>query len=384
MEKKKGAGLSAGLAAAVTWFGFHCGSGFATGRQMVQFTTRHGWAGAWIPVAIWAILAIFAYLAAEFTYLSHSKNYKEFTAGFFAPIGHIIVFIWDAIVALGVFVAMGSVIAAAGDLFVSTLGISYWMGVALFTALLLVCIIWGYNFITKLASVVTVPMICLLILTVILGVSYNFDNLKQVMSNPAIAEGSSVKAMFSDVITYVGNQANFLPSLIAISGAFTCEREVRTGSFGGAFINCLMHMAMVILVFSAYPWINDQSLVILGIIDKTPYSFLKVAYQIVIFLALVSTGVTLVYGAMSRFGALGKKIMPKENTRKIFWAAVFIIGSVIISSFGLAAIVKVGYKITGSLRLPVMVLPILVLAPWRIHQARSKNKEAESAAAAAE
>ncbi len=382
MKNKNRAGLSAGMAAAVTWFGFHCGSGFATGRQMVQFTTRHGWAGVWIPVAIWAILGVFAYLSAEFTYLTHSKNYKEFTAGFFAPIGNVIVFIWDAIVALGVFVAMGSVIAAAGDLFVSVFGISYWAGIVLFTALLLVCIIWGYNIITKVASFVTVPMIALLILTVILGISYNFDNLKLVMSaRPAIAEGSSVRAMFSDVITYVGNQANFLPSLIAISGAFACERDVRTGTFCGALLNCLMHTAMVILVFSAYPWINSESLVVLGIIDKTPYSFLKIVYQAVIFLALVSTGVTLVYGAMSRFGALGKKIMPKDNTRKIFWAAVFIVGSVIVSSFGLAAIVKTGYKITGSLRLPVMVLPIFVLAPWRIHQARSRKQAAEAAEA---
>lgn len=372
MGNKKRFGMSAGLTAAFTWFGFHCGSGFATGRQIVQYTSRHGWAGIWIPAAIWGILAIFAYLCAEYAYLTRSKNYKDFNTGFFAPIGNITIFFWDAIVALGTFVAMGSVIATAGDLFVSALGISYWAGVALFTALLMVCVIWGYNIITKVSSYITIPMIALLILTVILGVSYNFDNLKQVISSPAVAEGSSFKAMFSDVITYVGNQANFLATLIAITATYTCERDVKMGTIGGAFVNFLMHFAMAILVLSAFPWVNEENLIILSIIDRTPYSFLKVIYQLIIFLALVSTGVTLVYGTMSRFGVYGKKLMPKETTRKVLWAAIFIIGSVVISSFGLAAIVKTGYKITGSLRLPVMVIPVFVLGPWRIHQLRKK------------
>lgn len=377
--KNKKIGMSAGLAAAFTWFGFHCGSGFATGRQVVQYTTRHGWAGAWIPLVIWGFLGIIAYLAAEFSYLTQSKNYKDFSAGFFAPVGKYVLIIWDVIVALGTFVAMGSVVATAGDLFVSILGVSYWVGVGLFTVLILVGVVWGYNIITKVSSFVTIPMVALIILTVILGISHNFDNLKAVMSNPAIAEGSSVKAMLSDAITYVGNQTNFIPSLIAISGAFTCERDVKTGSILGAAINFIIHFSMVLLIFSAYPWANDESLVVLSIIDKTPYTFLKVIYQLIIFLALVSTAVTLVYGAMSRFGAFGKKIMPKESTRKIFWAAVFIIGSVIISSFGLAAIVKTGYKISGTLKLPVMVFPILILGWWRIGQARKKKAEAAAA-----
>lgn len=370
--------MSAGLAAAISWFGYHCGSGFATGRQIVQYTTRHGWAGAWIPIGIWAILACFAYLAIDFAYLTRSKDYKDFNLGFYAPIGKITVAVWDVIVILSAFVVLGSVIATAGELFQTALGLNYWVGVFAFVALMLVFEVWGYNFISKLASVVTVPMILLIILTIILGVSHNFDNLKQVMSQPAIVEGDSIKSMLKDMVTYASNQAAFLPAFIAISYSFTQESDVKVFAFGGAFLNMLIHFSMGLLVFSAYPWVNSESLVVLSIVKDLPWGGLAVVYQITIFLALVSTAVTFLYGTLSRFNTFGKKFIPDETKRKVFWAAVFLFGSVFISSFGLSAIVNKGYKVTGTLRLPVMVLPIIVLGLWRVHQAK-KKRAAEAA-----
>lgn len=378
MEKKNKFGLSAGVATAITWFGFHCGSGFATGRQIVQYVSRHGWPGFWIPIGIWILLSIAAYYCIEYAYLTRSKDYKDFANGFYAPIGSIMTIIWDAIVALASFVALGSVIATAGELFVSAFGFNYWVGVAIFTALMLVCVIWGYNIITKIASIVTIPMIALMVIVIIVGLSHNFENLKQVAANSAIAEGDSVKSMIQDTFTYAGNQVNFLPAFIAISFGFTSERDVKIGAFGGAFLNFIMHFSMSLLCLSAYPWVNDEPLVVLKILEQIDMPILPIIYQIVIFLALVSTAVTMVFGAISRFGVYGKKIFPADRSRKAFWAFIFLVGSVFVSSFGLVTIVSKGYKLLGTLKLPVMLIPIIVLGPWRVHQARNKKKLAEA------
>lgn len=366
--------MSAGLATAFTWFGFHCGSGFATGRQIVQYVTRHGWAGVWIPIGIWTLLSIAAYFCIEFAYLTRSKDYKDFSQGFYAPIGNIMTIIWDAIVALASFVALGSVIATAGELFTSAFGFNYWVGVTIFTALMLVCVIWGYNIITKIASIVTIPMIALMVVVIVIGLSNNFDNLKQVAANSAVLEGDSVKSMIQDTFTYAGNQVNFLPAFIAISFGFTSERDVKVGAFFGAFLNFIMHFSMALLCLSAFPWVNDEALVVLKILERIDMPILPIIYQIVIFLALVSTAVTMVFGAISRFGVYGKKIIPGEKGRKAFWAFIFLVGSVFVSSFGLVTIVSKGYKFLGTLKLPVMLIPIIILGPWRLRQARNKKK----------
>lgn len=363
------------IPAAIAWFGFHCGSGFATGRQVVQYTTRHGWAGAWMPIAIWTILAIVYYNAIEFSRLTRSSNYKDFVMEFYNPIGKIILIVFDVSVLAGAFIGIAGILAGAGELINSSLGLGYWPGVLIFTVIVLLSVTKGYNVIAKVASAVTVPLIVSLIIVIIAGIANNFDNLRLVMSNSAMVEGDSLKSMFSDVLTYTGTQSAYLAAFIGISATFTSHKDTKIAVGVGSLLNFVMHFSAVLLLFSYYPAINNEPLAILEIVKQTPWGFLVHLYQIVLFLAFVSTSVTMVFGAVSRYHIYGEKFIPDVNKRKNAWIVFILIGSIFISGFGLVAIISTGYKVVASMRVPIITLPILLLGQYRLYQRRAKIKE---------
>ena len=47
--------VSVGIAS--TWFGMHCGSGFATGSQYAIYYSKYGWLALITPIITWLVLA---------------------------------------------------------------------------------------------------------------------------------------------------------------------------------------------------------------------------------------------------------------------------------------------------------------------------------------
>ena len=57
MEKRKlSIPVSVGIAS--TWFGMHCGSGFATGSQYAIYYSKYGWLALIMPIITWLVLAV--------------------------------------------------------------------------------------------------------------------------------------------------------------------------------------------------------------------------------------------------------------------------------------------------------------------------------------
>lgn len=364
-----------GLSAAFAWFGYHCGSGFATGRQIVQYTTRHGWAGFWIPIVIWVILLVYFYFAIEFARLTSCKNYKDFVMGFYSPIGRYILVIWDAVVLMASFVGLAGILAAAGELINDALGIGYWPGVVIFAVVTLVLLARGYNIIAKVASAVTIPLIVCIAIVIIAGIAHNADNLKVVMSSTALVEGDSYKSMFKDVLNYCGTQSGYVAAFIGIASAFNYSKDTKIAVGVGAVINIIMHFGACLLLYAYYPDINGVPLAMLGVVKQTPWGFLVVVYQLMLFLALLSTSVTMVFGSVSRYSVYGKKLIADDKKRKDAWIAFIVFGSIAISGFGLTAIVNQGYKFIASFRIPIILIPVFFLGAWRISQAKKKVSE---------
>jgi len=69
-----GASLSAAFGMAAVWFGTHCGGGFATGNQEVNFYVKYGWYAVFLPI-IAMILLGWAHRNA----LVLAKDYKRMT-----------------------------------------------------------------------------------------------------------------------------------------------------------------------------------------------------------------------------------------------------------------------------------------------------------------
>ena len=74
MEKKKRFSMALPLTAAFTWFGYHCGSGFASGTQMKVYATKFGKMGLLAPIVAWICCAAFIYIIVEYARLVQAKT----------------------------------------------------------------------------------------------------------------------------------------------------------------------------------------------------------------------------------------------------------------------------------------------------------------------
>ena len=54
---------------AVSWFGYHCGAGFASGSQVKVYVARYGAPAAFIvPIFAWICCTAFIYIIVELAY----------------------------------------------------------------------------------------------------------------------------------------------------------------------------------------------------------------------------------------------------------------------------------------------------------------------------
>ena len=66
-----------------TWFGMHCGSGFATGTQYTIYYSKYGWLALVMPFITWAILGGAFYFIFEYERVTKINTYKDYAQNVF-------------------------------------------------------------------------------------------------------------------------------------------------------------------------------------------------------------------------------------------------------------------------------------------------------------
>lgn len=368
--------LSTEFEAALTMFGVYCGAGFATGRELVQYVTRHGVKGLWIPVISWIALGIIFYIVYYYSCLSKSKNYKEFAEKFYSPYGKIAIFVWDVIIVFTAMIALGGFMATGATMLQALFKGPYFIWIILFTIISIILGIYGTEFVARVGAIITIPLISLLLITIVLGVSHNYGNLIDVLTGTVSdVSDTSWTEVFYDIYNTVGVQISFVASAIVIGGSFKTRKEIKTASVGGSAICCCMMYLGSLLIYAYYPAINEETLPILKIANEHPFAaILTLVYPIAVLLAVMSSITPVVSGITNRFLYIGKSAIPNEKARIIILNCVIIILAALISSFGLKQIVHIGFKISASLRLPLIGLPLLLLGYYKIKLLQNAQK----------
>ena len=384
MEKKSKVSLSVGWAAAFTWFGSHCGSGFASGRQIVQYTTRHGIAGIWIPILTWALLCWFTYWAVEYSRAVHARNYRDFVMVFYGPLRRIILLIFDVVGILGGIVILAAMYAAAAQLGVEVWGLNYWVGSVIIALICTFCAVLGYKVFSTLSAFITIPMIAMLLVVQIAMIAVNWDNLMVVIKTSGMsAESGGILDMVKDAFTYAGVQSGMYATLIGLAYADRdkwTKKNTKEAVIGGSVLNWFMHTFNCVMVFAAYPWINNEPLVTMNIIKAAGpnWTWLVVIYDIVLFLAILTTAIGSVYAQIIRWAPFTEKFIKSEKANHMFWGLLFSLGSVLLASIGLTAVINKGYGLLGNLRTYTTIWPIAILGVWRYRSLMKRIEAGEN------
>ena len=362
---------SAGMATALTWFGHHCGSGFATGTTMTSYVTRYGFWGILIPIGAFLGLGLMYYFAMEAARLTSAKNYKEFAVNVY-PFGKLFGLFWDALIILATITTLGVVFAGGASLLEEQYGVNYILGLVLFAG---VCaLIIGFasddaiKKILNVLSAVTTPMIILLLIVSISGIIQNWPSLAVLPITSGFAERYGPLDTLVGIKNYIGLQGTAVATLIVATTVFTQgQKDSLIAATFGSIINALMMILMALLIFTYYPETNTETLPVLYVIKHLKMGpFLSICYQLALLLALLSTGGSQLLGGTARFSEIGGSFLKTETARRRFWCILFCVISGILAAFGILFVVQRGYGLLAQLSFPVIWLLGLIFASYKV------------------
>lgn len=357
---------------AFTWFGYHCGSGFASGTQVKAYVLKYGAVGIWAPVMAWVACAVFIGIIAEYARVVKAKSYRDVASTIYFPnevFGRIIIVVWDIMVMLSCIVASSSCMAGAGSLLENLFGAPYWVGCALFVAVMVCLLCFGEGALKRLGSISSC-MIFLVLIICFAGLAKGGSNLPAVFgTDVGVVEGGTLGAALKSGFTYGCIQISFLHTTCVIGGGFKSRGEVVKFTVMGFLMNCLVMLAECLCLFGFFPGNMGSNMPMLDVVQSFTGVFgiiLMLAYNFVLIMAYLTTAGAVISGQVARYRPLLSKLIKNDFACKVVIVLFFLLCSSLLSVIGLEGVVTTGYGTLATIRQPIWFFPLLILGPISI------------------
>lgn len=371
MEKQnqsisKTMGFTSAIAVASVLFGSHAGGGFATGNQATQYYVQYGWAA---PIMAILAMALLTLTIRECIIMYNSRgltSYKELFQTLYHPFDKLS-FLFDIYFYLMVLCAVGAVIAGAASLLNATYKIPYVYAVLSVGAVLLVLTIFGASLVAKASTIMSVGILASCAIIFILGINAKMPEISNIF---AVKAGSAnIPQGILKAFTYAGFQSVVIPTMISCGTVLKSPKEVSRSMIISFIINSIALVLSVIMLLGWYTEFTQAGQTTLPTLYITaqlgkPYVFW--AYNICLFLCFISTGVTTIFGFVSKFEKA--KILSGINkivVKRIIVSSFIMILSMAISMAGLDRIIKYGYGYMGYFGIAIIIIPFLTVGVYK-------------------
>lgn len=358
-----------------TWFGMHCGSGFATGTQYTIYYSKYGWLALIMPFITWAILGGAFYFIFEYERVTKINTYKDYAQNvFIKKIGIVFVIAIDLWSLCAQMLGVSGILAGAGSL-AEGINMPYYLGVAVMAAIVLAMTVFGVKIMMKISSYITYGLIVVITILGVVGLVQNWSNFCTVVSTHQNDGGTFWDALKS-ACTYSGVQIGAMFAVASMAPQLESRKESAKTAIGGALLNVIMLQILGMVLVANYPDINSETLPVLTALTNTGIPGLDWLYRIMLFLALLSTGAGCAFAIVSRFkGVIAKKLKCSETLVGTCIAVLMIVIGAFGSKFGLIAVFSKGYGFLSKMAWPLGILPAFLILPWRIHYLRTTGKD---------
>jgi uncharacterized membrane protein YkvI len=375
MDDQKTGVVGTSFAMAAVWFATHCGVGFATGNQEVNYFVKYGWYSVFITVISMAILA-WSYrnaLVIAKDYKAH--DYRSFADALYHPYEKYFSLVFEVGCILLTLVAVSTAIAGAGSLLQNTLGIPYGIGIASMGSILIVLTIFGAELIIRVLKYKTYFLIAVLSLLCYLGLQ-SAPNLSHIFATQTTFDTSIWSAAWSMLI-YIGFQALAVVPIISTSHKIKTTRECNLFGLFGLFLNGGFLAIVSIMLLGYAPEILKESLPVYYVTTQLGLPWLKIVYSVLLFVALIGTAVSVTFSIVARFENIQflNNMIVNLRVRRATISAVTMIVCTGVSVLGLTTLVVKGYGALGYVGLFFVVIPELTIGTIKIRKKAALRKQ---------
>ena len=335
--------------AAMMWFGFHCGAGFASGVQVKIFAAKYGSIGLLVPFLAWIFNCVYMSIGLEYSRLIKAKSYKDVASTLYSEnptVGKVGVFIWDVLIFMSSITILGSCVAGAGAQLKQIFGLHYAIGCGLFVILMVLILCFGKEIMRRLGKV-SIPLIVMFSLVCIVGIYDGYPHMVEVLTTSAGApmmKNFTMSMLVQSAFTYALIQLGSFQALTVMAGQFESRKETVKFIALGFAMNCGAMLLSCLSLYGYYPdiLIAKNTLPTLSIVQKftgPTYIILMLMYNLVLILAYVTTAGGMAAGAEARYLPLFKKHISNEFTCRVLIIIMFFGIATLLSSLGIDAII---------------------------------------------
>lgn len=353
---------------AAVLFSTHAGGGFATGNQETQYFVTSGFSGI-----ISAILAMILYTMTirEAIIMKNSrklKNYKELFENLYHPFDKL-EWIFEVYFHIMVICAVGAVIAGAASLIAATNLIHYIPAVFLISSIFLVLTIFGAKLIIRVSGVMSVVILVSMFIIFFIGIKARTPVLMETINNFSLTGNSNMGKLILKAFVYAGFQAVAIPTMISCGSVLKTDEQATKAMTIAFVMNCI---ALVMAVLMLLAWAPEfiaagaTTLPVLYVCKNLNMTFLYWFYNVALFVCLISTGVSILYGFVAKFSTIkAMEKIEKPIVRRIVSSCLCMVVSISISMLGLSKIVKYGYGYCGYLGIAIIIIPFLTVGVYK-------------------
>ena len=348
-------------AVAFVWFTTHFGGGFASGRQLVDFYVQFGWYAVFTPFISVGLIALVLYYAWSFSVRNKVYDYRSWSVAYFKPLGRLEPFfslVIEVMYLIILLLATGVAFATGGTILTQQFpDISYSAATIGLAVLIFALTIWGAETVRKAATVMAILIIGGMLVIYTSNLVVNFPRLIEVVGAFPSANGGFWPALWQSV-KYAGLQCSLVGAYTAVADGLHGQGDVKKATLIGFLINGGVLALAAVGALIHYPAILTEKAPIMYITQHGGGGSLGVALvSMIILLAVVSTGVGLIYGGARRISTGWMKHTGAHSSRGVDVAssAVYVTLSWCVASFGLIPLINKGYTWVGVMSTPLVV-----------------------------
>jgi uncharacterized membrane protein YkvI len=363
------------------------GGAFATGREIVEYLAEFGALGIVSIIVHIVSLTVFGIIIYELSRTFNAYDYKSLVKnliGKFWPIFEILYIILATLF-------ISSFLSAGGIIINQFTGIPSFVASAFFVVAIGGILYFGRETIERFATVGTMLVYLVFIVMAVIILTQRWDQAVNVITtgNTAYAEDASIVSVVSSPLIFTGySLIVFMPVLFEIDRLETRSEAVLSAILSGV-LTAIPILLTYVSLMGFYPNENvmGASIPWLAMISEVGGPILIASYVIVLIITFVETGVGYVHSIVDRIDediesvdyALFAETNGLSAEQRGLVAAIIIFSALLLSTFGIIAIVSRGYSIMAYMFIVVFGIPLLTIGLLRIFRPSWKEELWEAA-----
>lgn len=378
----KSSGCKVGFPIGAVFFGSLVGPSMVSGIYSKVYLVPYGMWGFVFSLFFPLICGTIIGFSAELVRRNKVYDYNAFCRILYGRLSFICTPIMEIYMLMAQVLTLAAVVTMGGSMLQGLLGIPNLLGTLILASICLLLVLWGAALVRKAASILCVVLVIGFSFLAILAVQVRWDAFSQMIDSWYMPENADLVHGLKNAILFgFSGACNGMVLCSLMQQVETKRHSFFTGLWSFLLSAFVLFMEVVVIL----PYMPDvllSEIPTLWIIDHwlvTHFSWLPMLYHIIMFFALITSGVPTNQAIITRVQKLlpQKGILKHDIVAKAIVGVCFLLIVLLVSRFGLTTIVSKGYSSLGAIGIPLIAIPTCIIMPVKWYREK-KNTTAIS------